>query len=105
MGILLIILQVIEYKYSIRDIPTSILILFLALIFTSIGIWVGLNFRTQKKTGSLVDEQDKIQKRLSLLKISSREYDVLQLIGQGFFKPANSRSATYFLEYSKDPHL
>ena len=84
MGVLLIILQIIEYKYSIRDIPTSILIFVLALIFTTIGIWVGLNFRNRKKAGELVDQQQEIQKRLSLLKISSREYEVLQLIGQGY---------------------
>lgn len=84
MGILLIILQIIEYKYSIRDIPTSILIFVLALIFTTIGIWVGLNFKTKNREGSLVDEPENIQKRLSLLKISSREYEVLQLIGKGF---------------------
>ena len=84
MGILLIVLQIIEYKYSIRDIPTSIMIFVLALIFTTIGIWVGLNFRSRKKAGQSMDEPQEIQRRLSLLKISSREYEVLQLIGQGY---------------------
>jgi DNA-binding CsgD family transcriptional regulator len=84
MGGLLLILQLIEYKYSIRDIPSSLLILLLALIFTTIGIWVGLSLRKPKRKASDSDEAKKIQTRLSLLNISTREYEVIQLIGKGY---------------------
>lgn len=84
MGGLLLILQLIEYKYSIRDIPSSLLILLLALIFTTIGIWVGLSFRKPKREVSDAVEAKKIQTRLSLLNISTREYEVIQLVGKGY---------------------
>lgn len=84
MGGLFLILQLIEYKYSIRDIPSSLLILLLAVIFTTIGIWVGLSFRKPKKEVSDADAANKIQTRLSLLKISTREHEVIQLIGNGY---------------------
>ena len=83
MGVLFAFLQVIEYRYALRDLPTSILIGVLALIFISLGIWVGVQFSSKKTIYKNQPSKTELQKRLSLLNISAREFEVLELINKG----------------------
>lgn len=84
MGVLLVVMEIIEFKYSIRDLPTSLLVFILAVIFTGLGIWLGFHFRSKKgHSGSSLKAED-IGKRLEILQVTSREYEVLQLIVQGY---------------------
>ena len=83
MGTLLVILQIVEYRYAIRDLETSTVITLLAIIFMGLGIWFGSQMNLgKKKEPQAISEKD-LSKRLELLKISSREYEVLQLISNG----------------------
>ena len=84
MGILLVVLEVIEFKYFIRDIPTSLLVFTLALIFTVLGVWLGYQFRSKKEIPGQHLDAGEVEKRLEILQITSREYEVLQLIVKGF---------------------
>lgn len=83
MGLLFAVLQIVEYKYSIRDIPTSAMMGVLAIIFISIGVWVGKSLGAKKNGVDLEQQAENIEQRLLLLKISAREYEVLQLINKG----------------------
>ncbi len=78
MAFLLILLQVLEFKYFVRDISLSILLFIYALFFTILGIWFGwsLNRKPAEKGGNL-------QIRLNQLGISNREYEVLEAIARG----------------------
>lgn len=83
MGVLLVVLEIIEFKYFIRDLPTSLLIFLLALIFTGLGVWLGYRFQSGEGPSRQEPEAGEIEKRLEILQITSREYDVLKLIVKG----------------------
>ncbi len=83
MGTLLVILQIVEYRYAIRDLETSTVITLLAIIFMGLGIWFGSQMNLGKKNEPQAISEKDLSKRLELLKISSREYEVLQLISNG----------------------
>ena len=81
LGVLFVILQLVEYKYVVRDISTSLLIGILAVIFLGLGIWLGLTLGKNKKSESA--DPNMIKVRLEQLNISPREYDVLGLMAKG----------------------
>lgn len=83
MGALLLILQIVEYRYAIRDLETSTVITLLAIIFMGLGIWFGSQMNFGRKENELEIGEKELSKRLELLKISGREYEVLQLISTG----------------------
>lgn len=83
MGVLIVALQLIEFKYSIRELPTSQMILFIALIFSGLGIWLGIQMSNRKRPEDDANRAHLISKRLEILNISDREYEVLQLISAG----------------------
>ncbi|MDN5214024.1 response regulator transcription factor [Fulvivirgaceae bacterium BMA12] len=77
MGLLLIILQVVNYRAIIRDITIEIYSVIIAVFFLSIGLWFGRN-GLRKKTGKNTRKKDPRD-----LGLSHREVDVLQLMAQG----------------------
>lgn len=78
MGLLLLLLQIIHYKTMIRDFQLEIFGFFIALLFLSIGIWVGVSI--YNKTQQLGSRRNLSQRQIIL---SDRELDVLELMADG----------------------
>ena len=77
MGVLLVMLQAINYRTIIRDITVEIYGIIIAIFFLGIGLWFGSNGigkKSRKETGKKGPEE---------FGLSSREMDVLQLMAQG----------------------
>ena len=74
-----VLLQWIEHQYTVRLMSTEIYILLLAIGFTVLGIWVGHRLtRRPEKPAATVN-----RKALDYLKISDKEYEVLELLAAG----------------------
>lgn len=72
-------LQWLEYRYFLKSISTDIYTVLLAVIFGSLGIWVGHRL-TGRKTDGPFERNDPALKSLG---ISSRELEVLEALAQG----------------------
>lgn len=94
--VLLILLQVLQYKLLLLNHAYELYLLFIALIFTGLGIWLALKLMKPKtKIETVIVEKPVYEKQYSaeeLLAIetekqkvglSSRELEVLQLMAQG----------------------
>lgn len=84
-------LKLVEYKYFIRDLSLEVYLGIIAIFFTILGVWAGTKIIAGKtiikeiqvpvlQTGSFVLNDNQMKK----LGISQREYDVLELMSQGF---------------------
>ena len=84
---LVFILKMLEYRYFVHDLSMEFYIGMIALVFTVVGVWIGLKL-TRRKREVIVKEvrRDFVrnEKYLSECGISSREYEVLELLAQGF---------------------
>ncbi|GAA0488213.1 response regulator transcription factor [Parasphingorhabdus litoris] len=72
-------LQWLEYRFFLKTIPTDIYIVVLAILFVSLGIWVGQRLTVQK-TGTAFERNDPALKALG---ISNRELEVLEAMATG----------------------
>lgn len=94
--VILIALQVLQYKLLLVNQAYELYILCIAIIFTGLGIWLALKLmkpKTEIKTmvvekhvlvkGFSEAELQKIEKQIQQLGISSREMEILQLMAQG----------------------
>ncbi|MFY0602222.1 MAG: response regulator transcription factor [Cyclobacteriaceae bacterium] len=77
LGLLLIFLQAAKYQIIIHEIEIELFTLFIALIFTALGIWVGTNFYKREVNKSLSNKGE----ASSIL--SKREIDVIALLADG----------------------
>lgn len=93
---LLILLQVMQYKLILLDHSFELYMLFIALLFTGLGIWLALKLMKPKTQVETVivektvyekvwtdEELQAIEKEKQKLGLSSRELEVLQLMAQG----------------------
>ena len=80
-GILTALLKLVEYKHFVHEYPTEIYGGIVALIFTGVGIWVGLRLTRPKPTAGAPIEFDPVRVRESGL--TPREHEVLTLIAEG----------------------
>jgi ATP/maltotriose-dependent transcriptional regulator MalT len=83
---LIIILKLLQYRYFVRDLSVEFYAGLLAILFTSVGAWVGFKL-TRKKTIQISVPVSNFQfdpSRLEKLGISKREFEVLELMAQGF---------------------
>ena len=78
-GILLLILQIVEYKAIIRDIELELFGAIIAIIFMGLGVWVAWIFIQRKER----HKQQLELKDVSSYGLSEREMEVLTLLGQG----------------------
>ena len=78
-GLVAFLLQWLEYQYLVKVFSTEIYIVFIALFFTGLGIWVGLRLTAPTKEKPF----EKNEKALAYLGISDREYEVLTLLADG----------------------
>ncbi len=94
--LILIGLQVVQYKLLLVNHSYELYILCIAILFTGLGIWLALKLMKPKTEIQTVivektvlvkelseSELQKIEKQIQQLGISSREMEVLQLIAQG----------------------
>jgi two-component system, NarL family, response regulator LiaR len=76
------VLKFIEYRFLVRDLSLEFYIGVVAVLFTGIGVWVGLRL-TRRKVVIAAPEFKLNEPELQRLGISKREYEVLELIAQG----------------------
>jgi NarL family two-component system response regulator LiaR len=94
-GILLL-LQLLQYKFVLLSHSFEIYILSIALLFTGLGIWLALKLVKPKKEIQTIiveknvylkeltaDELEAIEQEKQKLGLSSREMEVLQLMAEG----------------------
>jgi DNA-binding CsgD family transcriptional regulator len=78
------ILKFFEYRYFIRELSLEIYVGVVATLFTALGIWIGLKLINRKKAVPINSEEIVIDRNIiRSLKISNREYEVLELIAKG----------------------
>ena len=88
-GLLIVLLKLIEYRFLIIERSLEIYGGLIALLFASFGIWLGLKLTRNKET-VVVKEVPVLtrefmfdQARLQQLRITTREFEILQLIAGG----------------------
>jgi DNA-binding CsgD family transcriptional regulator len=87
-GVLLAVLQVIQYRFLIIEHALEVYGGLVAAIFTGLGIWLGLKMTGRKTEKEIVVVQEAKpfavdQKRLEQLGITAREHEILTLIAAG----------------------
>jgi len=89
-GVLIALLKFIEYKHFVQAYPTEMYGGLIALIFTAVGIYLGLKWTKQKEV--VVVREVKVRDdgpftlnaaKLAELGITPREHEILGLIAQG----------------------
>lgn len=83
-GILIALLKLIEYKYFVHEYPSEIYGGIVALIFTAVGIYLGLKWTRPKEVVTVrglpfVLDQAKLRE----VGLTQREHEILGLIAQG----------------------
>lgn len=90
LALLMVALKSIEYRYMLRDLSMEFYVTLVALLFTGIGVWVGVKLRksnvsktteievSQAETSPVAKDQ-----LLAKVGISQREFEVLELIAEG----------------------
>lgn len=74
-GLILIILEIVQYKTFIRELQFEITGLVIGILFLGLGIWFGIRFFNQKEALKGYKAED--------LGLSKREIEVLELLAQG----------------------
>jgi two-component system, NarL family, response regulator LiaR len=88
-GLLIIVLKLIEYRFLVMERSLEIYGGLIALLFASVGIWLGLKLTKTKETVVVrevpvpVREFVLDQARLQQLGITAREFEILELIAVG----------------------
>jgi DNA-binding CsgD family transcriptional regulator len=83
LALLVFILKFIEYQWLVRDLAIEFYIGAIALMFTVLGVWVGLKL-TRKKTIIITNPDFKFdESKLDRLSITRREYEVLEHMAKG----------------------
>lgn len=82
---LLIILQVLKYRFLVRELSVEIYVTIIAIFFTALGIWLGLKLINRKPQVEVqhVETSAINWQALKSHGISEREMEVLQLMEQG----------------------
>jgi NarL family two-component system response regulator LiaR len=85
LAVLIFFLKYIEYRFFVRALSLEFYLGLVAVLFTVVGIWVGLKL-TRKKTIVMAVPAGKLpvdEEQIKRLGISKREYEVLELIASG----------------------
>lgn len=80
LGLVLIILKTIEYKWLVRDIGQQLYVFIIALFFMVLGIWLSFKLFPDKRLNEKPEVNVKAIKQLGL---SSRELEILAKLEQG----------------------
>ena len=82
MAVLIFLLKYLEYRLFLRDLSTEFYVGIVAVMFTVLGVWVGLRL-TRKKIVMVGPDFILNEDALQQLEISKREHEVLELMAQG----------------------
>lgn len=82
MAVLIFLLKYLEYRLFVHDLSTEFYIGIIAVMFTILGIWVGLRL-THKKVIVVNPAFVKDEQQLQRLGISKREHEVLEWMAAG----------------------
>lgn len=93
---ILLLLQLLQYKFVLVSHSFEIYILSIAILFTGLGIWLALKLVKPKKEIQTIiveknvyqkeltpEEQEAVEREKQKLALSSREMEVLQLMAEG----------------------
>jgi NarL family two-component system response regulator LiaR len=81
---LISLLKFLEYRLFVRDLSIEFYVGIVAVMFTILGVWVGLKL-TRRKTIIITNANFQFdESRLEKVGISKREYEVLELMARGF---------------------
>lgn len=93
---ILLLLQVLQYKFILLNHSFEIYIFSIAILFTGLGIWLALKLVKPKKEFETIiveknvyykelttEEQEAVEQEKQRLGLSSREMEVLQLMAEG----------------------
>ena len=80
---LIFLLKFVEYHFLVRDLSLEFYIGTVALLFTIIGIWSGMQL-SRKKQQPVIPSTQVDEKNLQRLAISKREQEVLGLMAKGY---------------------
>jgi two-component system, NarL family, response regulator LiaR len=78
-GLLIALLKFLEYQHFVRFYPTEVYGGLVAVIFTAVGIYVGLKWRRPKPAVAFPVDPARVKE----LGITPREHEILGLIAQG----------------------
>lgn len=85
LAVLTFLLKFLEYRFYIREISVEIYIGLIAAFFTVLGIWIGSKIIRKRQIPKPISGEFKInEEELKFSGISPREYEVLELMAQGF---------------------
>lgn len=76
-GLILIILEIVQYKTLVRELKFEVAVLVIGMVFTTLGVWLGIRFFNQKK-------KEAQRYRPEDLGLSKRETEVLNLLSEGY---------------------
>ena len=112
LAILLGLLKAVEYRFLLRDLSMELYVGIVALFFSALGIWAGLQLtRRFNPAGStnMADPQHPVllepTQLLEKYNLSKREYEVLTLIAQGYSNQYNPNSYAQHISTSSNPIL
>ena len=75
-----ILMQWLEFQYTVRFFSSDVYIILIAVLFTVLGLWVGNRLSSPKQKE---EEFKRNEEALTYLGISEREYEVLTLLADG----------------------
>ena len=91
-GALIVVLKLIEYQHFVRAYPSEVYGGLLAVIFTAVGIYVGLRLTRHKEVVVVKEVEVRVRdtapftldtEKLKALGITNREHEILGLIAAG----------------------
>lgn len=85
---LIFLLKLLEYKFFIRSLRLELYLGLIAILFTVVGVWAGTRLMAGKKkiiteVVTIGPDFDLDEDRLKQTGISTREYEVLELMSKG----------------------
>lgn len=82
LGALVFTLKWLELRFFVRDVSLEIYVGLLAVLFTALGVWVGVRLTRQKKiTSAVLYQRD--HGAVARFELSKRELEVLELLAAG----------------------
>jgi DNA-binding CsgD family transcriptional regulator len=107
LSVLVFALKWLQWKFLIVDNSTDIYVGLIAVFFTVLGIWIATQLTKTKVRTVIIEKEVYISRpeefilneaELQKLKLSSREYEILQLLSKGYSN--NQVAETLFLSLS-----
>lgn len=81
--VLVFLLKFLEYRYIVRDLSLEFYLALVSVLFTTVGIWLGLKLTRKKVVTVHAPVFEFNEQALSQTGISKRELEVLTLMAQG----------------------